>query len=456
MEDIGKILIVDDERSILNFFKRLLKDSNYEIVCVDNGEEATELIKKNYFDLIITDLRIGSFDGMELLKAVKQINSDIEVIIITGYGTIESAVESVQLGAYDYITKPLDVSKTRIIIHKALEKRRLKIQVERLKKEISQKFKGFGIIAISDSMRRVLQLAETIAPTDSTVLITGESGVGKEILAKYIHKLSKRAKAPFISINCAALPETLLESELFGYVKGAFTGAIKDKIGIFEEADGGTIFLDEVGELTLPIQAKLLRVLQEGEIRRLGATGAKRVNVRIISATNKNLLSLIKSNRFRDDLYYRLNVIPIIIPPLRERKEDIVPLAEYFLKSISEKMGKNIKGLTPEAIYMLKEYNWPGNVRELENLIERLIAVSEDEIITDREVSYVFDMDVTIDNGLSRFNESMKYDTSKIKREHIIKSLKESGWNIQKTANNLGISRTTLWRWMKRYNIKSS
>ncbi len=448
-----RILIVDDDQNILNFFKRLFRNQDYDMVCLQSGAEALKLIRHSYFDLIITDLKIDRINGIDILKEAKKSIGDVEVVIITGYGTVESAVKAMQLGAYDYITKPLDLAKTRILVHRALERRRLKNQVKQLKKEIGKKFEDLGIIAVSDEMRRVLQLAETIAPTDSTVLITGESGVGKEVLAKYIHKLSRRVERPFVSINCAALPESILESELFGHVKGAFTGAVSGAKGLFEEANGGTVFLDEVGELSLPIQAKLLRVLQEGEVRKVGDVKIYKVDVRIIAATNKNLLSLIKLRRFREDLYYRLNVIPIVIPPLRERKEDIVPLADHFLNIVSKKMGKRVTGFTPEAIYRIKEYEWPGNVRELENMIERLVAISKSSTVTESDVFYVFGMDMGAKNRNAGYIDQDS-SHSAIKRYHLINVLSESGWNVQRASRKLGISRTTMWRWMKKYGIK--
>jgi len=454
MNTKAQILVVDDDENILNFFKRLFKNENFNVTYSNSGIRALELIKSTYFDLILADLKIDEFNGLDLLKEVMRTTHDTEVIIITGYGTIESAVEAMQLGAYDYLTKPLDTTKTRITINRALERKKLRTQVNQLKNEIERQYINQGIVVVSESMRKILHLVETIAPTDSTVLITGESGVGKEVIAKYIHRLSPRAPKPFISINCAALPETLLESELFGHVRGAFTGAVSDKVGLFEEAHEGTIFLDEIGELTPGVQAKLLRALQEGEIRKLGDTKSLKVNVRIIAATNKNLAEQVKEKKFREDLYYRLNVIPITIPSLRERKDDIIPLLNHFLKKISEKMGKNITGLTPEAIYQIKNYPWPGNIRELENVVERLVAITENEIITEREVSYVFMLDKPATQYFETTISGYPLQENNPERNYIIDTLKRSGWSIQKAAKILGISRTTLWRKMKKYNIE--
>jgi len=454
MNTKAQILVVDDDEKILNFFKRFFKNENFNVTYSNSGTRALKLIKSTYFDLILADLKIDEFNGIDLLKEVMRTTHDTEVIIITGYGTIESAVEVMQLGAYDYLTKPLDITKTKITINKALERKKLRTQVNQLKNEIERQYINQGIVIVSESMRRILHLVETIAPTDSTVLITGESGVGKEVIVKYIHRLSPRAPKPFISINCATLPETLLESELFGYVRGAFTGAVSDKVGLFEEAHEGTIFLDEIGELTPGVQAKLLRALQEGEIRKLGDTKSLKVNVRIIAATNKNLAEQVKEKKFREDLYYRLNVIPITIPPLRERKEDIIPLFNHFMKKISEKMEKNITGLTPEAIYQIKNYHWPGNIRELENVVERLVTITENEIITEREVSYVFMLDKSANQYFETTITDNPLQENDPERNHIIDALKRSGWSIQKAAKILGISRTTLWRKMKKYSIE--
>ena len=454
---IPKLLVVDDDKSILNYFKRLFRGTNYDIHYYTKGLEAIEDISHTSFDCIITDLKIDTYNGLDILKLSKEKDPLTEVIVITGYGTIESAVRAMQLGAYDYLTKPLDINKTRITIERALERRNLRNTISALKNKINQKDRK-GVVAVSESMCRILELAEAVAQTSSTVLITGESGVGKEVIARYIHGVSQRVNKPFVSINSSAIPETLLESELFGYVEGAFTGAVKNKLGLFEEAEGGTLFLDEVGELPFSIQAKLLRVLQEEEIRRVGSTKNIKVDVRIIAATNKNLHKLVSEGKFREDLYYRLNVIPINIPPLRERKEDILPLINMFIDKYSIKMKKFIREFTSNAMYMMMKYDWPGNVRELENIIERIVAICEGDKITANDVKMVF----TLDQGISEDIETdvninevkdSKNSYESDERIKILNVLKETNWNHQKAAEKLGISRTTLWRKIKKYDL---
>jgi len=417
--------------------------------------EAMQAIERESFDCIITDLKIDNYSGFDILKYIKDKDPLIEVVVITGYGTIESAVQAMQLGAYDYITKPLDISKTRITVERALERRNLRNTISVLKKKVD-KSDRMGVVAASESMRRVLDLAEAVAQTSSTVLITGESGVGKEVIARYIHNKSQRADRPFVSINSSAIPESLLESELFGYVEGAFTGAVKNKLGLFEEANGGTLFLDEVGELPFSIQAKLLRALQEGEIRHIGSTKNIKVDVRIIAATNQNLHVLVNKGKFREDLYYRLNVIPINIPPLRERKEDIIPLINIFIDKYSLKMRKFVREFTSNAMYIMMQYDWPGNVRELENIIERIIAICKGEKITAEDVQKVFKLDKNINEDVMVKNSGTTKDTNDYKideRASILNTLKETNWNHQRAAEKLGISRTTLWRKIKKYRL---
>lgn len=453
---IPKLLVIDDDYSILNFFKRLFKGTSYNVHYYKKSVEAMQHIGRENFDCIITDLKIDNYGGLDILKYAKDKDPLTEVILITGYGTIESAVQAMQLGAYDYLTKPLDVDKTRITIERAIERRNLRNTISVLKKKVD-KNNRMGVVAVSESMRRVLDLAEAVAQTSSTVLITGESGVGKEVIARYIHNESQRADRSFVSINSSAIPESLLESELFGYVEGAFTGAVKNKLGLFEEANGGTLFFDEVGELPFSTQAKLLRALQEGEIRHIGSTRNIKVDVRIIAATNQNLHVLVNDGKFREDLYYRLNVIPINIPPLRERKEDIIPLINMFVDKYSIRMKKFVREFNSDAIYIMMQYDWPGNVRELENIIERIIAICKGENITAEDVHKVFKLDKNIggDVKIKRIGKTKDTDGYKIDEgARVLNALKETNWNHQKAAERLGISRTTLWRKIKKYGLK--
>ena len=453
---IPKLLVIDDDYSILNFFKRLFKGTSYNVHYYKKSVEAMQHIGRENFDCIITDLKIDNYGGLDILKYAKDKDPLTEVILITGYGTIESAVQAMQLGAYDYLTKPLDVDKTRITIERAIERRNLRNTISVLKKKVD-KNNRMGVVAVSESMRRVLDLAEAVAQTSSTVLITGESGVGKEVIARYIHNKSQRADRPFVSINSSAIPESLLESELFGYVEGAFTGAVKNKLGLFEEANGGTLFFDEVGELPFSTQAKLLRALQEGEIRHIGSTKNIKVDVRIIAATNRNLHMLVNEGKFREDLYYRLNVIPINIPPLRERKEDIIPLINMFVDKYSIRMKKFVREFNSDAMYIMMQYDWPGNVRELENIIERIIAICKGENITAEDVHKVFKLDKNIGGDVKIKRIGKTKDTNNYKIDEgarVLNALKETNWNHQKAAERLGISRTTLWRKIKKYGLK--
>ncbi|MGB9761325.1 MAG: sigma-54-dependent transcriptional regulator [Caldimicrobium thiodismutans] len=360
-----KILVVDDEVDILNILKFLLEREGYEVDTTLNGEEAIKKIEKNYYDIVLTDLRMPGISGIVLLEKTKELSPSTEVVIMTAYASIESAVEAIKKGAADYIVKPFINEDLKMRLRRILEHKKLQREVEILKYQLSQKITGDLFFGTSPQMQEILRLLERIIPTKSTVLILGESGTGKGVLAEFIHYNSPRKDKPFISINCSAIPETLLESELFGYKKGAFTGAVSDKKGLIELANEGTLFLDEIGDMPLNLQAKILKFLEFGEFIPLGDTVKKQVDVRVIAATNKDLEALIKEGKFREDLYYRLNVIEIKIPPLRERKEDIPALTYFFIDKLSKEHGKKIKGITSEALTCLMQYNWPGNVREL-------------------------------------------------------------------------------------------
>ena len=382
----GKILVVDDDQNLLELVKMRLESAGYEITTASREEDALEAVKGKVFNLGIVDLQLKHQDGISLMEDFHSILPEMPVIILTAYGTIESAVEAMKRGAYSYLTKPFNPQDLLLQIDRALENRRLTSEVQRLKGLLSERYDFSNIVAKSQKMQRVLEAVAQIANVDSTVFIHGESGTGKELIAKAIHLASERKDMPFVAINCAAIPEALLESKLFGHEKGAFTGAIRSTKGLFAQAHEGTIFLDEIGDMSLPIQAKLLRVLQERQFYPVGSEKLVEVDVRIIAATNKDLENQVKQGLFREDLFYRIHVIPIHLPPLRERKEDIPALADHFLKKFSQQMKKEVKGLTPSALQRLMLHDWPGNIRELENTIEYAVAMTQREILTDEYI----------------------------------------------------------------------
>ncbi len=382
-----KILIVDDERSLRDVLSIMLTRAGYVVTVASDGDEAIARIEKELFDLVITDLKMPKAGGLEVLKAAKDMSPDSVVLIITAFASAESAVEAMKLGAYDYLTKPFQVDEVQLIVRNALEKRRLSTENMLLKREMAAKAPPARMIGNSSAIQKVFDVIKKVADTKSNVLICGESGTGKELVARAIHASSPRARMPFVPVNCSALPETLLESELFGYMKGAFTGAATNKAGLFEVASGGSIFLDEIGETTPATQVKLLRVLQEREFRRVGGTQDVKVDVRVIAATNKDLEKAVAEGAFREDLYYRLDVIPITLPPLRQRTEDIPLLARHFLEKFSRANGKPVLALSPDALKLLMAHEWKGNVRELENLIERAVAFGGGTTITEEDIA---------------------------------------------------------------------
>jgi two-component system response regulator PilR (NtrC family) len=384
---VEKILIVDDERSLRDVLSIMLKRAGYDISVASDGDEAIARIEKELFDLVITDLKMPKVGGLDVLKAVKDASPDSVVLLITAFASAESAVEAMKLGAYDYLTKPFQVDEVQLIIRNALEKRRLATENMLLKREMAAKALQTRLIGKSDAMQKVFDIVKKVADTKSNVLICGESGTGKELVARAIHASSARARMPFVPVNCSALPETLLESELFGYMKGAFTGAATNKAGLFEVANGGSIFLDEIGETTPTTQVKLLRVLQEREFRRVGGTQDVKVDVRVIAATNKDLEKAVAEGVFREDLYYRLDVIPITLPPLRQRAEDIPMLAQHFLEKFSRAGGTSAPTLSADVLKLLMAHEWKGNVRELENLIERAVAFGGGATIQEEDVA---------------------------------------------------------------------
>ncbi|WP_457644696.1 sigma-54-dependent transcriptional regulator [Persephonella sp.] len=439
---VKKILIIDDDKDILSLMKLKLKSYSYSVSTELSPTKALDIIGKENFDLILVDQLMPDMSGIEFIETLKKRNIKTPVILMTAYGSLEDAVLAMKKGAFHYITKPVNFEELKIIIDQALEVSDLKKELSELKSLLST-----DIIAESPQMRQVLETAKKIAPFDTTVLITGESGTGKEMIANFIHKNSLRKDKPFIAINCGAIPSELLESELFGYKKGAFTGANTDKKGLIEEAEGGTLFLDEIGELPLDLQVKLLRVLQENEIKPIGSNRPKRINVRFITATNRDLKQMIEEGKFREDLYYRINVIPIHIPPLRDRKEDIIPLAHFFINKFCSKYGIPKKRLSEHARKKLLSYEYKGNVRELENIIERAVLTTEGEEIDDIPVS--------VSKRYNNFSDIRSFKEAKeiFEKNYLIELLKRTDFNISKASKIAGITRAQIYRMMKRYGI---
>jgi len=446
------ILLVDDEKSIRTTLSLFLKRQGYNVEALPDGKSAIEKLEVNFFDLVITDLKMKNVDGLQVLKEAKAINPLTEVIVLTGFGTVESGVEAIKLGAYDYIQKPVDMDEFVLLIEKALERKDLKLKVEQLQTELKEKYRFENIVGKSKEMMDVFSLVFKVAPTDSTVLITGESGTGKELIARSMHENSRRKNRNFVTINCGALPENIQESELFGHVRGSFTGAIKDKRGLFQEANGGTLFLDEVGEMSLATQVKVLRFLQNGEIRRVGDNEPLFVDVRLVAATNQDLEAAIKEGTFREDLFYRLNVIPVRMPPLRRRRDDIALLVTYFIDKYREKSGKKVHSISPEAEKILTGYDWPGNVRELENVVERAV------ILTNKNTIMPEDLPASVRSAIAASgmdtSEVDEITLEELEKRQILRILEKYSWNQKRGSEILGISTTTLWRKLKSYGIE--
>lgn len=458
------ILIVEDNDSERMLLSEFFKIEDLSSDTAKNGKIALEKMEKNDYNLIITDLIMTDhIDGMYVLDTAQKKENIPEVIIITGFGSIDNAVNALKLGAFDYISKPLDLKKILKTANRALERKKNKPKVENIRDNLDRELQSNHVINTSTAMKKIFKKALQVSKTNATILIDGESGTGKEVVAQYIHKNSNRSHKPFITVNCAALPETLLESELFGHTKGAFTGAINNKKGLFEEAHKGTILLDEIGEIPLQLQSKLLRVLQDGEIRKIGANKSLHIDTRIIASTNKDLKQLVLEHEFREDLYYRIKVIPITLPPLRERKDAIIPLANYFFSNYMKNIEKNILGFSNEAQKALIDYNWPGNIRELKNSVEAALIMAESEYIKPLdilpELSYVNRSRNKKSTSLTKYvvEDNMNlhdlYDT--VEKEYIQNAIEENQSNLIDLAKNMGISRSTLWRKMDKYRIKS-
>ena len=436
----GNILIVDDEKGIRDGLKLFLKREGHLMFTAEDGKEALEILEKNDIDLVISDLRMPHINGDELLAFIKKDYPGVKVIILTGHGTVENAVEAMRNGAYDFLIKPLNLEKLGLIVKRALSQRQLEIDNRLLKKKLN--VFSSQMIGKSDKMIKISNLIEQVAPSKTSVLILGENGVGKEVIANLIHDFSNRKSNPFIKVHCAALSENLLESELFGHEKGAFTGAIKEKKGRFELANKGTIFLDEIGEISPNIQVKLLRVIQEKSFERVGGEKTINVDVRIIAATNRNLKKEVEEGRFREDLYYRLNVVQITVPPLRERKEDILLMMSSFIQNFSEENDKNIKEITKKAKTALYNYNWPGNVRELKNVLEAAVVLSKDGVIDINDLPPYLKNEDEQGNFLKI---KMPATMDEIEKEAIISTLALANGNKSKTAEMLNMNRKTLY-----------
>jgi len=445
MEEWGAILVVDDDVEMRELVHDVLKARGHQVTTAGSGQEALTLLAQKDFAVVLTDLRMKGMEGTELLAEIKRLYPDIGVILMTAFGSVETAVEAMKHGASDYLTKPVKSEEIIRVVERVVREASLRREVSRLRKEVHKEYSFHQILGKSKAIQAVFDLIRRVADSPTNVLITGESGTGKELVAKAIHYNSDRREAPFVPVNCAAIPEQLLESELFGHMRGAFTDAKMDKRGLFEEAQRGTVFLDEISELPLMLQAKILRVIQEKEIRRVGATKPTSVDVRIIAATNLNLNDEVKAKRFREDLYYRLNVIELKLPPLRERREDIPLLVDAFLKKCGEARGKAMKGVSESALAMLIDYGWPGNVRELENVIERAVTLSLGEKISPDDLPPA----VQGARGDRRVLDEAAEKTlplQEIEKEYIKKILEKMGGNKYQAAHALGIDRKTLYR----------
>jgi len=444
------ILVVDDDREIRAWLKTTLEYGHYEVEGVENGISALARIETAPPDLVLLDIKMPGMDGLVVLQKIKEKHPDLPIVMISGHGTIETAVEATRHGAYDFLQKPLDLGKLMIVVRNALEQKSLLAEVRQMKEKVEGKD---AILGESPKIKEVLDAIARVAPTDSSVLITGENGSGKELVAKAIHRLSKRSKGPLVEVNCAAIPNELIESELFGHEKGSFTGATVQRIGKFELADGGTIFLDEVGDMSLNAQAKVLRALEERKIERVGGARQIAVDVRVIAATNKNLIDAIKQHAFREDLYHRLNVIPIQVPPLRERREDIPLLAAAFAEDICQRNGMALKTFSPEALQKLQSLEWSGNVRELRNIVERLVIMTPKNVIEADAIGPGVPGKMNEVDDMVNAGGTFQEFKDRAEAAFIRKQLEMHGWNISRTAEALDIQRSHLYNKMKKYGL---
>ncbi len=459
----ARILVVDDEDIVIRSCLRILDGNGYQIETARDGQEALRKVDDNSYDVMILDIMMPNLGGMEVLRRVKETHPDTDVIMITGLSQIDTAVQAMKLGAFDYISKPFEPDELKLVIQRALERRRLLQENLTLKSEVSSKYRFENIIGSSPPMQAVYRLVAQCAPTNSTVLLTGESGTGKELIARAIHYNSLRRDKPFVPVDCNSLSENLVESELFGHVKGSFTGAIANKKGMFEVAGSGSLFLDEIGNFSLPIQSKLLRVLQEHEFRAVGDTRTQTANFRLITATNKDLNAMVAAGTFRDDLYYRINIFPIHVPALRERKEDIPALAYHFLKGFSAELGKKVTDISEGAMSALMNYTWPGNVRELENVIQRAVILTGDNVVRRAHLVNIIDPSRRPDDfAVPRTGDELKRikkaarekSVEEIEKQFVLEALKRNQWSVTKSAEDTGMQRPNFQALMKKYTIR--
>ncbi len=455
--NMPSILVIDDKDSMRTMLSQTLQEEGFQVDAVEGGPKGLELARLKSYDLALTDLKMPEMNGLQVLSTLKEIDNDMAVVIMTAYGTVETAVEAMKSGAYDFITKPFDPEHLTVVIQRALENRRLMAENSLLREELAQNLGFSEIIGQNEKMKEVSKLIQKVAGSDTSVLLQGESGTGKELFARAIHNLSPRRDKPYVALNCAAIPAELLENELFGSEKGAYTSSVARKMGKFEIADSGTIFLDEIGDLEISLQAKLLRVLQQKKFERLGGTKTVSINVRVVAATNMDLNEMIKKKQFREDLYYRLSVFPVVIPPLRERPDDIKPLSEYFIEKYIKDMKKPMKTLSREATNLLEKYHWPGNVRELENTIERSIILAEGKKITPDHLAIRLRStnEIRLREGAG-LKEIGGYAQRQAERSAIIRVLKQVRGNKRKCSNVLKIDYTTLFDKIKKYEIDTT
>ncbi len=449
-----KILVVEDEENMRFLIVEALTKRGYDVEEAVSAEEALEKIEILHPDLVLMDIRLPGMSGLEAMSGAKELDSHLPIIVITALSAREVAMEAIKMGAYDFFTKPFKLAEMEVVVDRALEKRRLQRELHALQERLDERYRFENIIMQSDKMHEVLRLVKKVASTELTVLVTGDTGTGKELVAETIHHLSRRRYRPLVKLNCAAIPEGLLESELFGHEKGAFTGAIRKRAGKFELADQGTIFMDEIGDMSLATQAKVLRVLEEKELERVGGSDTLKVDVRVIAATNQDLSEAMKQKKFRDDLYFRLSVFPIQLPPLRERKEDIPLLANHFIHEASLRLGKDIDGISRDAMELLLEYQWPGNIRELRNIIERAGTLAEGPIITSNIIDFSIKRSGQgLDSGIPEPHSSLRETVEEVERQLILDALKKcSGIQIE-AAKLLGITEKNLWKKIKKHGI---
>jgi DNA-binding NtrC family response regulator len=457
-----RILIADDEEIVIQSCLRILSEDTYQIETARHGLEAIEKIAESDYDMLILDIMMPKMTGMEVLQRVKETHPDIDVIMITGLNQIETAVEAMKLGAFDYLPKPFDPEELEMVVARAFEHRQLLQENVNLKNEVSARYSFENIIGSSQAMQAVYRLIARCSPTNSTVMLRGESGTGKELIARAIHFNSLRKDKPFVVVDCASLSENLLESELFGHVKGSFTGAVVDKKGLLEEANGGTLFLDEIGNISMSTQAKLLRFIQEKEFKAVGDTRMRTVNIRLITATNKDLEGMVSEETFRDDLYYRINIFPIEIPPIRERRDDIPALAFHFLNKFSKEMERKVTDISAGAMNLLMNHDWPGNVRELENVIHRAVILCSDDTIRQAHFVNILETQPITDLDVPRTSEELKSikkitrrkSVENIEKLFILGALKRNHWNVTESSRETGMQRTNFQALMKKYDIR--